>query len=323
MTYTILSKHRSKIMALALLWIALFHSTCWFKQKSIAFIQNNGFGGVDIFLFLFSLGLFYSLKKGKNLCQFYIDRIKRILPYVLPALIFACFVYQYDFYKSILFVHFLDLFASGNTTLWYISALPIFVLIAPLYMKIYEKKYYLGILFSIWISVLSFLYFKNSTPMIFASRFPIYFLGFSFGEWSYNDKKIEKQHVLFIIGIMILGAYSLYYNYHHFGSLMWSYGLYWYPFLLITPGLCLIFASFFEYFNSNRLLHIINPLLDKLGLYTLEFYLFHEIIIRYVDPKIYIHWDYYGYAKNFISFLITIAISILYQMLIKKIFHKK
>ena len=112
MNYSILSKHRSKIMAVAMLWIAFFHSSCWFNPKAVSFVKTNGFGGVDIFLFLFALGMVYSLSKGKSLVQFYTDRILRILPYVLPVFLFVCFVNQYDVFKSFLFVHFLDFWSD-------------------------------------------------------------------------------------------------------------------------------------------------------------------------------------------------------------------
>lgn len=319
MNYSILSKHRTKIMALAMFWIAFFHATCWFDNKAISFFKTNGFGGVDMFLFLFSLGLFYSLKRNTELSLFYIHRAKRILPYVVPVFVFVCVLNQYDFTKSLLFLHFLDFWRNNNTVLWYVAALPAFVLIAPFYMKLVEKNEKLSILVAIWISVLAFVYFKERTQMIFASRLPVYFVGFHFGKMSYDKKKISIAQFVILMILLMVGLYFLYYNYHHFGSKMWSHGLYWYPFVMMTGGICVLSASVFELLEKIKPIQVLTNGFAKLGTITLEFYLFHEMIIKFVDAYVTWLWDTNNIMKNVLSFVLTIIAATLYHFLIHRI----
>ena len=63
-TYSLLSRYRSELMGIAMLWVMLFHAyqlnlgnPVWNAAKAA------GFGGVDIFLMLSGLGLHHSLAK--------------------------------------------------------------------------------------------------------------------------------------------------------------------------------------------------------------------------------------------------------------------
>ena len=152
--------------------------------------------------------------------------------------------------------------------------------------------------------------------MIFASRLPIYFLGFYFGECSYQKSEIKVYHLVVLMVLMVLGVAFLYYNYHHFGSKMWALGLYWYPYVLMTPGICVLGSVVFELIDSK--FKKIEQVLHILGSYTLEFYLFHELTIRSVDYLIYWNWDPQGIVRNVFTFALTILIAISYQYLVKK-----
>ena len=66
-----ISNSRSFLFGIATLMILFFHSTIeipgsnWFL-KIIGFIKQFGNTGVDIFLFLSAVGLYFSLKKDSN-----------------------------------------------------------------------------------------------------------------------------------------------------------------------------------------------------------------------------------------------------------------
>ena len=84
-----LSKYRSQIYALSILWIVVFHVLETFSDKFqfnwlFAIVFNNGNTGVDIFLFLSGISMFYSMRKyetlnRKNLADFYKRRFGKIL----------------------------------------------------------------------------------------------------------------------------------------------------------------------------------------------------------------------------------------------------
>ena len=132
-SFDILSKYRSVLMGLTILSIIYFHFTedCVNSQYNLhPFIVNYkqyiGSCGVDIFLFLSGLGLYYSLKKDRNKREYFRKRFSRILiPYLLVA-VPAWFVRDIliekggfvKYMKDLLFVSF---FESGHVWFWYIS----------------------------------------------------------------------------------------------------------------------------------------------------------------------------------------------------------
>lgn len=88
--WSILSKYRNELYGISILWIILFHGL-QFKNFSLSNelkildgIIKHGNCGVEIFLFLTGISLYYSLKSHDNLRIFYINRLKRIF---LPLLI--------------------------------------------------------------------------------------------------------------------------------------------------------------------------------------------------------------------------------------------
>ena len=100
MTLNFISKYRSVIFGISIISIILFH---YCEDYISAFQKGNVdsnliiFGyykgissiGVEVFLFLSGLGLFYSMSNNSNLIRFYEKRVKRlIIPYAIVGIIF-------------------------------------------------------------------------------------------------------------------------------------------------------------------------------------------------------------------------------------------
>lgn len=136
--YAVLSRCRSELMGLAMLWVLLFHAfsmqprAMWLRA-----IKGAGFLGVDIFIFLSAMGLAMSLSRKQ---QSYGTYLKRRLVRVLPL------------YWLVVGVYGLALRLAGLTSLktvvwslstlfywfhkpnifnWYIPGLLAFYLLAP------------------------------------------------------------------------------------------------------------------------------------------------------------------------------------------------
>lgn len=84
-SWNILSKYRNELYGFSILWIILFHglnvknsSLCKELEVLSGFIKH-GNCGVEIFLFLSGMCLYYSFKNNEKVVQFYIKRLKRIL----------------------------------------------------------------------------------------------------------------------------------------------------------------------------------------------------------------------------------------------------
>ena len=57
----VISARRSGLFGAAILWIMLFHSSMEIAWEPLHLIKATGYAGVDVFLFLSGIGLFYSM----------------------------------------------------------------------------------------------------------------------------------------------------------------------------------------------------------------------------------------------------------------------
>lgn len=78
------SKYRTELMGLAIVMVVFHHLTlrtsAGLLGKGYMFLRVTGAMGVDIFLFLSGLGLFYSFRKNPDIKAFYKKRLIRIIP---------------------------------------------------------------------------------------------------------------------------------------------------------------------------------------------------------------------------------------------------
>jgi len=90
-----LSEQRSAIMGIAMIWVVLYH---YQLQGPLAAPFRLGFTGVDLFMFVSGLGLYFSLSKDDNVKRFYKMRLLRILPiYYLIGLVYDLVSGEFNF----------------------------------------------------------------------------------------------------------------------------------------------------------------------------------------------------------------------------------
>ena len=101
--YKLISTERAALMGFAILWVMFFHSAADLSNiPVIGIIKRFGNLGVDIFLLLSGLGLFYSANKisyeNNNIAacikNFYIKRLLRIVPATIVCM-FPWYLYLY------------------------------------------------------------------------------------------------------------------------------------------------------------------------------------------------------------------------------------
>lgn len=132
-SYELLSKYRGVLMGVQILLIMAFHYTedlsnavDHFNGPAQVFYDYIGSSGVDMFLMISGLGLYYSWKRNPDAGAFYRKRLTRVLvPYVAVALvgwIWFDFVHSdagvVRFLADIAFVTF---FTDGVKWFWYIG----------------------------------------------------------------------------------------------------------------------------------------------------------------------------------------------------------
>ena len=89
-----LSLYRSELMGVAILMIMFFHIEKFhavsehplISQSILYQFIQNGNSGVDVFVFLSGMGIYFAWSKRPELLSFYRKRVLRLLPtYSLPA----------------------------------------------------------------------------------------------------------------------------------------------------------------------------------------------------------------------------------------------
>lgn len=70
-------KYKRELMGCAILWVMFYHSEFASHSSLFNMVKSMGYGGVDIFLFLSGMGIFFSLKNN-SLGKYIYNRIRRI-----------------------------------------------------------------------------------------------------------------------------------------------------------------------------------------------------------------------------------------------------
>lgn len=241
------SRYREELKGLAALWIVFFH-TRLFLPGGWDLIRGLGYGGVDIFLFLMGMGLEHSLSKSEELRGYVLRRLRRVLPAYLPVLLLWLALmyptYQLSLVQNIRGVAG-NLFMVGywigtpKVFNWYANAQFLYFLVAPLFFAALTRarKPWLALagLLALCLGVGAAAIGQDQ--MMGISRLPVLLLGMAFGmDWPVSAKKglVRAAYA----GGALAALVVLVYCYYASPILLNDFGMYWYPFALIAPALC-------------------------------------------------------------------------------------
>lgn len=287
-----LSAKRSIIMGIAMLWIVFFHSSISTDNMPILhYLKQMGDIGVDIFLFVSGIGIYYSLQKHESIKSYLISRLSRILPAFLLINTFWFIIHDLIVYKTGLInfvknITTLSFWLDGNLTTWYLSSILVLQLVAPLLIKLLNR-WESRVCILICIFVLCIVFFIRFTQfnevighlLIWICRIPIYVVGLWCGKYVQNNKSLRLPvPVLAVIAagcvIITLGTLGFLPIYIPF---VIKYIAYW--------PLSIILTVLFTFIPNMRVL-------TWIGMHSLEIYLIHEKIlfvfsnmVRIVAPR--------------------------------------
>lgn len=284
--YSALSDNRSIIMGIAIILIVLFHARLD-VGPILKPIKDICYGGVDIFFFISGLGCFYSLSKDNNAYNFMKRRLAKLLPMFWIFLI-AWTSYRIAAHNAIplkaLLGNFLliqDFAVPKYSFNWYISAIFLFYLLAPLLFSIVKKSKPITTVATIAALIIASLPFiGNGGMIIIATRLPIFYIGMVFGKLSKNDKAIRMIHLILLSVLAIIGFIALYVIRAKYPDLLWSHGLYWYPLILTTPALCVLSSILFGKIRQYRIPEKGAKVFGFIGAHTFEVYLCHILLFE-------------------------------------------
>lgn len=291
-TFELFSKYRTLLMGFATLSVVFFHfasdrATYHYGYEGIYKIFNHfvSSSGVDIFLFLSGLGLYYSWEKNSNYKEFLKKRLPRILlPYFIiciPALLWRDIFFLdqgfIEFFKDFLFISF---FQSGKNWFWYICFITICYVIFPYLFEMIDsckknieiEKTLLNIFTTVTVVGLLLYHFANpyfGNTNIMLLRIPSFIFGIYLGKLSYNKEKITgKWLFVCILALLVMPLRS-------FNKLLLN------RYVVALGALASLFIIIYilEFFEEKGYkLKIVRKFIEFFGKYSLEIYLLHVTV---------------------------------------------
>ena len=324
--YELISKARPILLGISTLWVVLYHSEIPFSRNdgpglahllylldyNVYFIKSIGQIGVEIFLFLSAIGLYFSLEKNDNIKSFYIRRIKRIIPeYLFVNIIWELYSSNSlsDSIKDILGI---SLFESGNRDNWFFILIFFLYFIFPFIHKLMKKYNHYVPLFFIVISILINYIISKIFPITFVytelafRRIPVFLLGCFFAYYVKNKSRFNMIYIIIPFSLFVLS--------YRFFAIEKIYKSPLYRYVLGISGVSLVFIVAFL-IQSNIVKSIFNFIFEKIGKYSLEMYLlFEKVLLVLMKNKVFNN----PYIMFFCAFVISIILAILLDILINK-----
>ena len=212
-----ISHHRSELMGLAMIAIVLFHVNVP-RLSPFYGLWRMGNMGVDVFLFLSGVGLWYALTGNTSLKRFFTRRYLRIYP---TWLLVASLYYVPRFLQGAkgtkemidlagdVLVNW-DFWLHDELTFWYIPATMMLYLFAPAYVKLVSRHpvyRWLPVLMIVWcVAVQWVVPLHNAVGHIeiFWSRVPIFFIGINCGAMVKQGQSLSAQSVWLLVAAVVL-----------------------------------------------------------------------------------------------------------------------
>ena len=275
----LLGRYRNEIKGVAILWVVFFHARLGLNG-ALYQIQRIGYGGVDIFFFMSGFGLFYSLEKDADLGGYLKRRAGRLLPSYLPFCLVWLAVMLPMFglglansarvaMSNLTMLGFLT--GTEHYINWYTGALLVSLLLAPFFHAVLKpgKHYWLRVAGLLAVLFAVGLGYIDDNRYMAISRLPVFALGMVAAGCQLSD----KQRKIALPALMVCAAAALVVLYRcldHYVELLVPYAMYWHPFVLITPVLCIVLGWLFSHLSGA----VLKPL-RCLGEASFEIFLFN------------------------------------------------
>lgn len=281
-------------MGAAMMWIMWFHSPFFGKTEAFHFIHNIGFFGVDMFLLVSGLGLYYSMRKSKSIGEFYKKRVVRILPaYLIVTICWYAFVKTEvsfgDKVLSILGINYFRGTVNGRPEYfdWFLPTLFVLYLLTPLYDKLFQKassKWKFTLLSMTISPLLCILFYHTGQQVLYGStvRIAVFLVGYWIGWFLYEKKTEDKASWMVHLPLLFCGVTLAYCVQKFLKNPTIFWGLNCYPALLVAPALCVLLGGLF--YLADKYLKVVGKVLlfpfFVCGKYSLEIYLFHQRLME-------------------------------------------
>ena len=313
-----ISRFRAEQMGAAMLFVILFH-VALDRGDPFYGLRRCGNVGVDIFLFLSGVGLWFSWVKTPDVLRFYRRRLLRIVP---TWIVVATAFYLPDYLGARRFSHSIvdligditinwDFWLHDELTFWYVPAIMALYLVAPWYMRLIQSRpvyRWLPLLMVIWCVMVQWvlpIHHAVGHIEIFWSRVPIFFIGINFGEMVRTHRQLPSEAVwlLLVTFLMTFGTCLYLEQVRHGQFPLFVERMLYIPFTVCTV---LVMNRIFR-----RTPQWVNRSFRLVGALSLEAYLIHiHFVLVYVQPY---HLGYW------LTFLVTVAITLPIAWLLQRL----
>ncbi|MBQ2944424.1 MAG: acyltransferase [Ruminococcus sp.] len=327
-----LSTTRDLLFGLATLMIIIFHSYVNINTAMpnhpvlagiLSLIRYHGNKGVDMFLFMSGIGLYYSMSSNPRLRDFYKKRATRILPAVF-IVSFIWFAFDTPagingYFEDVFFVSF---FTRGVRNFWYFILMIFLYAIYPLIHKFFKSTGVIGAITSVVVVVALNFVLMETAPLFYSrieialTRIPVFLLGAFAGKYVKEGKKISWAWIV-LSAIGIIGIY-IFYHFEPFVELV-----YLYRYIGGVFAICHLFL--FSAIFSKWRMGALGTFLVWLGGYSMEIYLIHEKAAVIFNKSFHTSDSsgiVYYIAIFFITVIFAMALKAICQNLDKNLFYK-
>ena len=282
-------RHRQAWMGIAMMLIILFHIPTTLEVPVLHQLQMLGYCGVDIFFFASGIGCYFSLRKDEDAGRFMLRRLRKLGPTYLVFIVFwllaqmVCGNANFQMAVGNLFA--IQSFTGlGQDLNWYVSAIFLFYLLTPYFKQIADRASTRNkVLFLLALIAVSIPFWHSGNMLLTMTRLPIYYLGVLFATLCREDRKIAKPTYLAMVVSIATGAAMLAVFFLCFPEQLWTMGLYWYPFILLTAPMCMILSSLMALLEKSKITKPIADGVSLVGKYSFEVCLIHVPLIALID----------------------------------------
>lgn len=291
------SKYRKELMGIAIIIIMICHSTLYIENNAVSHvyyaIRRFCKIGVDMFLFMSGMGLYFSFNNDSNIGRFYKKRVARIIPQY--AIVCACWgivaisLLQEKVIEFVWKYSLISFYVNGELAAWFVAAIILLYLIFPILFNLLRsgRKYIFGLGILIYAVSFCITYiFPAGTPMrlineAFAVRIPTFLAGMVIGEMIESEQENAKSTnniYIYIITGVICAVLWLVNTIIDVSCCRWIERVLFMPLTICTV---IVFGNVIGNFHLKT-----RTALSFLGSITLEIYLIHEKVLNVYDTYI-------------------------------------
>lgn len=302
----LISKYRGELMGVAILLVLTFHAFLYTSAPDLLkTITGTGKIGVDIFLILSAVGLYFSIKKKPRLISFYKKRVIRILPtYFLlafPYFLYTAYTKHTGLAGFCADITFYTSWLGGDNPYYFIELILICYIIMPLLYHLSEYKW--GLAFIMLLCCLCYYLSAHvGRNEVVVNRIPIFAINVVGAKWVYRKVHIpylEFGSLFLMISIIFIA------NMFTFSCIMVDriiYSIFSIPFLITI-------AILLDSYKLDKL----KKMLRFCGTITLEIYMINFPVIALLTRM----FDNV-YLIACLTFVITIGLSYFAHQVIDK-----